>query len=240
MSRARSFLRSPFSTLLLLIVVFVTISMLLTTTACTATETGNPSLTPTFDPASIMLYSDGGPNPADPAPWTVRGAPASIAPAEGDVVAWNLDNRLPEVIDPVRADGSFEVAVEAVVTHHIRLQIVSEERYSTPVTIEVASDVGRAAHIVPDSCLRSLEHTVWVPAVDSLEIELFDFCGNVTDPNAFLRSSGASVPITREGDFLKVSVSDSDLGATGSDLLIVTGQQSDGTLVRTAITLVRE
>jgi hypothetical protein len=92
--------------------------------ACIATETGNPSARPTFDPAVLegQVLSD---DPKLPGPPTLdlRGRAGSVDPPEGRVVVRPVESGGGPYVAEVAPDGSFDLVVHASPDSVLRLEI---------------------------------------------------------------------------------------------------------------------
>lgn len=227
MSRALHFI-------LLAIAAPLSAMLLVSTLACTATETGNPSL----DPSLLFMHNPASvPMPGYPPDLVIEGTPGTVTPPRGHILAWNLETRDPESVADVAGDGSFRISLSASPTQHVRLQAVSDD-YSAPITIELGLASGTPRVISP--CLEWITHTVWVPSEGSAVAELRNECGELRDVRAFIRGSGEAIRVETTSHFVRVEVSASDLGESSRDLLIVTAETRDGASVREAVTLVAE
>jgi hypothetical protein len=84
---------------------------------CIVSPQPNP---PSLDPQTITVYLD----PAGIMDSVeVRGAPGSVFPAEGAIVAVNLDSTEPPTAEPVNADGSFVAIVRIGGDDELRVQV---------------------------------------------------------------------------------------------------------------------
>lgn len=210
---------------------------LLTTLACSGTETGNPPLAPTLDPSQLYVGTEVVPTPGDPHDTVIEGTPGAVSPSRGHILAWNLETQDPESIAEIRDDGSFVISLPAFVTQHIRLQAVDEDEYSEPTTIELGVATGTPRAV--SSCLSSIAHAVRIPGEGAGLVELHNNCGELRNARASIRSSGNAIPLDVMARFVRIEVSAAELGALDRDLLIVEAERMDGMRVRQAVTLVR-
>lgn len=210
---------------------------LLTTLACSGTETGNPPLAPILDPSLLYVGTEAIPTPGDPRDTVIEGIPGAVSPARGQILAWNLETRNPESITDVREDGSFVISLSAFVTQQVRLQAVDEDEYSEPTIVELGFATGTPRAV--SSCLSSLAHAVEIPNEGAGLVELQNNCGELRNATAVIRSSGTAIPVDLMTRVVRVEVSASESGALYRDLLIIEAETMDGMRVRQAVTLVR-
>lgn len=97
---------------------------------------GPQPVPPSFDP-QVLVVAD---TPAEAVQDAVTmralvGAPGTVDPAEGVIVATPLDGAGPILVEPVRPDGSFELNVTA---NELRLQARNGELRSEPIDVAIA------------------------------------------------------------------------------------------------------
>jgi hypothetical protein len=106
--------------------------------ACFATDTGNPPAAPEIDHDAVHAVPEGG--LAQPAV-SFSGPAGAISPARGRVFALPLDRDDAAQSSPVSADGSFALErVPADIGEEVRLFVIDDGLASAPLDLRITSD----------------------------------------------------------------------------------------------------
>lgn len=155
---------------------------------------------------------------------TFEAQPGTVVPADGVVVATNLDRTDAPSTVAVRADGSFAVALTGLPGHTVRFQVEQDSARSEPVDLEVDAS-GQTSTIVagePDCLVFEPER--WV-ALDS-----FGDARSVVIRNDCEASVAFATPHLRrgEGPFTFTPTTSFELAPGASQVVTVRASGNDG------------